>query len=699
MNLYSKLSLSKKMIFQCLLSLGVICGLNYYQFLGLTERSANTVKEGYHSEAVRLQRAIAMELSERYGEVQDLAQNEVFRGEDTSKMTSVLNKYAFLHPNYDLIAYVDMRGELVASNTRAPGGAISSKSLYGYKFSDSPWFKAVMNEKYTEDAKKGLIGTYVEDAQWDPLLEAAFNKPRFGNGFSTVVKDPQGQIIGVLTARSNFRWVENHFKTAFLNIAESATGSKAAELTLMNGKGFVIVDHDPARRDGKNEANRDPEVLGKLNLVNAGVESAKAIKDGKSGIMESIHARKQISQQVGYTPVTDSDLLASFGWGVLVRLPTTAAMDVFKAIRSQYLWTLGVSVGLLFFAMLWLTSTLSKSLVSSAQGLSMGVEANQKICKEMQNTAGEVANTSCEQASAIQESVSALSEMNSMVALTSNNAKNAFEAAQSTASRASEGKNTMSKMVESMSELQNSNKNLQDVGTIINNIYGKTGVINDIVFKTQLLSFNASIEAARAGQHGRGFAVVAEEVGNLAQLSGKAANEIESLLKDSQKQVSALLEVIEKRVQEGTLVTHEAVNAFNQISENVQAVSNQLKGISEATEQQQLGIQQTQTAMTQLENSAQRASQMAQNSAGLTRDFAVKNTKMEETIGGLYQFVVGLSMKRQSGSSTIAVKESLQEIEVPQQAASNVIPIMPSQLHDFKSASIDANHDSFKKSA
>jgi len=40
--------------------------------------------------------------------------------------------------------------------------------------------------------------------------------------------------------------------------------------------------------------------------------------------------------------------------------------------------------------------------------------------------------------------------------------------------------------------------------------------MNDIVFQTKLLSFNASVEAARAGIHGKGFAVVADEVGNLA---------------------------------------------------------------------------------------------------------------------------------------------------------------------------------------
>ncbi|MHA0111674.1 methyl-accepting chemotaxis protein, partial [Klebsiella pneumoniae] len=80
---------------------------------------------------------------------------------------------------------------------------------------------------------------------------------------------------------------------------------------------------------------------------------------------------------------------------------------------------------------------------------------------------------------------------------------------------------------------EDANSQLQSISNIIGEISAKTNIINDIVFKTQLLSFNASIEAARAGQHGRGFAVVAEEVGNLAQMSGNAAKEIRALLEDS----------------------------------------------------------------------------------------------------------------------------------------------------------------------
>ena len=73
---------------------------------------------------------------------------------------------------------------------------------------------------------------------------------------------------------------------------------------------------------------------------------------------------------------------------------------------------------------------------------------------------------------------------------------------------------------------------------LISEIGNKTKVINDIVFQTKLLSFNASVEAARAGEHGKGFSVVAEEVGNLAHMSGNSAKEITQLLESSINRVN-----------------------------------------------------------------------------------------------------------------------------------------------------------------
>ena len=77
------------------------------------------------------------------------------------------------------------------------------------------------------------------------------------------------------------------------------------------------------------------------------------------------------------------------------------------------------------------------------------------------------------------------------------------------------------------------NKDLMDIMRVIRDIEGKTRMINDIVFQTWLLSFMLRVEAARAGEQGKGFAVVAEEVGNLAQMSGSSARDIQTMLDSS----------------------------------------------------------------------------------------------------------------------------------------------------------------------
>ena len=92
-----------------------------------------------------------------------------------------------------------------------------------------------------------------------------------------------------------------------------------------------------------------------------------------------------------------------------------------------------------------------------------------------------------------------------------------------------------------MGQVETGNLKIAEIIKMIEEISQKTRVINDIVFQTKLLTFNASVEAAREGEHGKGFALIAEEIGNLAQMSGNAATEISALLETSVQKVDQII--------------------------------------------------------------------------------------------------------------------------------------------------------------
>ena len=78
-------------------------------------------------------------------------------------------------------------------------------------------------------------------------------------------------------------------------------------------------------------------------------------------------------------------------------------------------------------------------------------------------------------------------------------------------------------------DLENTSSATTRLSEAADSISAITATIAGIADQTNSLALNAAIEAARAGEHGRGFAVVADEVRNLAQRTGKAAQEITDL--------------------------------------------------------------------------------------------------------------------------------------------------------------------------
>ena len=119
---------------------------------------------------------------------------------------------------------------------------------------------------------------------------------------------------------------------------------------------------------------------------------------------------------------------------------------------------------------------------------------------------------------------------------------------------------------------------------LVHTISRKTEVISNIAFQTNILSLNASIQAAKAGIYGKGFSVVAEEIRNLAEVSTKASQEIEELVTQgaelSAKADDALMESM-MSIEEITLLTNNIANSSNEHKDGIQKINNAINELTE----------------------------------------------------------------------------------------------------------------------
>lgn len=181
----------------------------------------------------------------------------------------------------------------------------------------------------------------------------------------------------------------------------------------------------------------------------------------------------------------------------------------------------------------------------------VSLEALGGVMKELNHNAQQVAtaaNQSSEALSQVSDGAINQTHAISQIVIAVKEASKAIEdVSKNTESASIESKFSMEIVLHSRNKM---NEMVEVVGSISDNskkINKITGIIEDIANKTNLLSLNAAIESARAGEHGKGFSVVADEVGKLATISAQNAKEIKQLIEkaviDTQKAVEIVQEV------------------------------------------------------------------------------------------------------------------------------------------------------------
>jgi methyl-accepting chemotaxis protein len=138
----------------------------------------------------------------------------------------------------------------------------------------------------------------------------------------------------------------------------------------------------------------------------------------------------------------------------------------------------------------------------------------------MGTSSANLADAAAEQSSAIEELAATTQEVTQAVYLNKEAANNVILFFDGSAKDIQKGNGYMEELLTVMEQITMQSKE----------VCGIVGIIDEISSQTDLLSLNASIEAARAGDHGRGFAVVAGEISKLAKDCAKAAKNTENLI-------------------------------------------------------------------------------------------------------------------------------------------------------------------------
>jgi len=326
---------------------------------------------------------IAGLLFERYGDVQAFAANGIFTSKDVKAMESALDRYVELYGIYQGIMFVSADGKLVAANSKTPSGSLTKlNAVRSMNFADEPWFKAAIGENYTEDTSKGIKGSFVGQVGKDAVASALTGVEQYGIHYASPVKDSLGRIVGVMTTRSDFAWLEAEAKVAADRLAEN--GIQTTTLTLVDRDGIVLLDYD---RQRPKEIPRDYNTLGKLNLTSLGLTDIKLSIAGTTGITEFKHPRMGVNVLAAYGPIKDAKFPESMGWSLITRAKSDEVLAVAKATMRAFYLTFAVVVTASLAIGFWITRLIAGRFSLVAGKLKSSAESVERVATELSSAA------------------------------------------------------------------------------------------------------------------------------------------------------------------------------------------------------------------------------------------------------------------------------------------------------------------------
>jgi methyl-accepting chemotaxis protein len=306
------------------------------------------------------------------------------------------------------------------------------------------------------------------------------------------------------------------------------------------------------------------------------------------------------------------------------------ASEVEAAVSSARTTIPGLS---LFCLLVVLTAgfTITRSLTTQ---VGSAVQHVQSSSAELQAAANQQASSAREQSTAMNEITTTINELLASSRQIAESAQRVAQIAADTAKSARAGEQTVGRSGESMTAIKGQVDlivaHMLDLGKKSQQIGGILEMVNELAEQTNILSINAAIEAAGAGEAGRRFAVVADEIRKLAERVGGSTKEIRGLIDEIRAAVNTTVMTTEggaKAVDAGTRQFADVAAALKHIVGSVGTTTEAAREIELSTKQQSSAVEQVNVAIASVaqttnetEASASQILQTASQLAGLSRD-------------------------------------------------------------------------------